>query len=230
MCGRYTRAILPADIEDDFQTIRGPTIMIPGPSWNVAPTQEAPIVGLSAGRRVVRVHRWGLVPSSAPRASAGRTINVRAESVATSPTTRAAFARRRCLVPATGFYEWLKADGHKLPHLLRPADQARFAFAGLWEAMRDEAGELRSFAVVTTTPNEVAARVHDRMPVILHRDAWDAWLDPASDPDTLRALLAPYPSECTEMWPVGPRVGSAANDDASLVERVESPVGPGLFR
>ncbi len=223
MCGRYTRDALPGDIEEAFWVIQGPTVW-PGPSWNVAPMQDAPIVGLAEGRRVARVHRWGLLPSWADPSASARAINARAETVARLPTFRAAFARRRCLIPATGFYEWQRVGKGKVPYLLHPTDQALFAFAGLWEARRQSDGSaLRTYAVITTEPNAVAARVHDRMPVILPRDAWDAWLDPATPAEELQALLVPYPAERTEAYAVDPRVGSPANNDPHLVE----PVRPG---
>lgn len=220
MCGRYSRDALPGDIEDAFQVVRGPTVMVPGPSWNVAPMQDAPIVGLANGERVLRVHRWGLVPSWAEPSTAARAINARAETVASKPTFRAAFAKRRCLVPATGFYEWQRAGKHKVPHLIHPTDQRLFAFAGLWEAKRTYAGELRTYAVITTEPNAVAARIHDRMPVILPRAAWDAWLDPATPAEALQALLVPYAAERTEAYAVDPRVGSPSNNDPHLIEPV----------
>ena len=134
MCGRYAQSVRTNGIEEIFEIAIGPSPEII-PSWNVAPMQPAAVVALdAAGHRAIRLHRWGLVPSWAwaDPAAAARAINARVETVVKLPTFRAAFARRRCLVPATGFYEWQKAGKHKVAHLIHPTDQAVFAFAGRW--------------------------------------------------------------------------------------------------
>ncbi|NIS35595.1 MAG: SOS response-associated peptidase, partial [Actinobacteria bacterium] len=147
------------------------------PSYNVAPTDEVYAVAEHEGTRQLGTFRWGLIPFWAKdRKIAARHINARAETVATKPAFRDSFASRRCIVPADGFYEWEKRDdGSKLPHFLFPSDREVFAFAGLWASWRDPETEARvvTCTILTTDPNEVAGRIHDRMPVVLPPEAWD---------------------------------------------------------
>lgn len=221
MCGRYAQAMSGDELAEEFQIIRGPTPPEVIPSWNVAPTQRAPVVGLSNGERAVRLHRWGLVPRWATDAKGGaRAINARADGVADRAMFRAAFAKRRCLVPATGFYEWQETDDGRVPQYVYPARSAAFAFAGLWEAWKPPAGgdALRSFTIVTTAPNELLRAIHDRMPVILPPSVWALWLDPDASPEALQALLASVPVTPMKVHAVSARVNSPANDDPSLIE------------
>lgn len=222
MCGRYAQAMSAEEIEEAFQVICGPTAPAVVPSWNVAPTQQAPVVGVSNGERVLRVYRWGLVPRWAKDPKVGaRAINARADTVAERPMFRAAFKARRCLVPATGFYEWHRTEDGKVPYYVHPARAAAFAFAGLWEAwVPPDGGEaLRTYAIVTVDPNELMAKIHDRMPVILPERAWKTWLDPAAAPEDLQALLAALPAAAMRAYPVSALVNSPANDGPELVER-----------
>ena len=149
-------------------------------------------------------------------------INAKAERIENRPAFREAFQRRRCLVPVDNFYEWKNIATGKQPYAIALADRDLMALAGLWENRRLPAGEwIRSFAIVTTTPNELCAQLHNRMPVVLKPEAWPTWLgeEPADEP-ALKALLAPFPSEDMTCWPVSARVGNVKNNDPSLIEPI----------
>jgi putative SOS response-associated peptidase YedK len=168
--------------------------------------------------------RWGLIPSWAKDAKLGaRMINARAETVADKPAFRSAVRRRRCLIPSDGFYEWRKLAGGKQPYLIRFTDGSPFAFAGLWERWHDPVGEaVDSCTIITTTPNEVVAELHDRMPVILPQRHHDEWLgSSAVDGDRLDHLLQPHPPAGMEAYPVSTRVNSPRNDDPECVRRID---------
>jgi len=212
MCGRYLLTS-PVDLlRQLFRFMERPNL---GPRYNIAPTQEVPIVRLTRegdGRELITA-RWGLVPYWADDLKIGnRLINARAETIERTPAFREAYQRRRCLVPADGFYEWRRAGKQKQPLLIRRRDQAPFAFAGLWERWRQPDGQiLRSCTIVTCPPNALVAEVHDRMPVILAATDHARWLDPAAGEG--RALLRPCPAEWLEAVAVSPRVNSPAHDD-----------------
>jgi putative SOS response-associated peptidase YedK len=195
------------------------------PSWNVAPTDPLPVVRYDAraSERTLDVMRWGLVPFWAREIKVGfSNINAKAEGIEGKPAFREAFQQRRCLVPVDNFYEWKKTATGKQPYAIALADRGLMALAGLWETWRSPAGErVRTFAIITTTPNELCAELHNRMPVVLSRAAWPTWLgeEPADAPQ-LKALLAPYPSEEMVAWPVNPRVGNVKNNDPSLIEPI----------
>jgi len=226
MCGR-------AKLEGDVSEIKiafrvppdYPTPNFP-PSWNVAPTDSLPIVRFNpkAGHRTLDLMRWGLIPYWSKDIKIGfSTINAMAETVDTKPVFREAFKRRRCLVPIEAFYEWKKlGPKEKQPYAITLADRGLMALAGLWETWRSPAQEtIRSFTIITTTPNELCAEVHNRMPVILSPETWAAWLaeEPAEEA-VLKMMLVPYPAERMTMWPVDKRVGNVKNNDASLIEPV----------
>lgn len=200
------------------------------PRYNVAPTQTSPIVRRSAaGGREIVLARWGLIPSWAKDPKIGySTINARADSVATKPVFRTAFKKRRCLVPVDGYYEWVAEGKKKLPILYEQPEHRLFALAGLWESWRGPAdtpasgpsreGAVESFTIVTTTPNELAGLVHDRMPVILDPVDYDAWLDPRlTDADDLEYLLRPYEGEL-QATDVDPIVNNVKNDTPQCVQ------------
>jgi putative SOS response-associated peptidase YedK len=165
--------------------------------------------------------RWGLIPYWAKDIKVGfANINAKAEGIDSKPAFRKAFERRRCLVPADNFYEWKKTATGKQPYALALADRGIMALAGVWENWHAPGGEwVRSFAIITTTPNDLCREIRNRMPVILKPEAWPAWLgeEPAGVPE-LRSLLAPYPAGEMICWPVSPRVGSVRNNDADLIE------------
>ncbi len=195
------------------------------PSWNVAPTDPLPVVRYDtrAGERSLDVMRWGLVPFWAKDIKVGfANINAKAEGIEGKPAFREAFQRRRCIVPVDNFYEWKKTATGKQPYAIALADRGLMALAGLWETWRSPAGErIRSFAIITTTPNELCAALHNRMPVVLKPTAWPAWLgEEPCDAPQLKALFARYPSEEMVAWPVSARVGNVQNNDPSLIEPI----------
>ena len=183
------------------------------PRYNIAPTQNAAIVIAADDGPRLQVARWGLIPSWAKDAATGSSlINARAETVATKPAFRSAFKRRRCLVLADGFFEWQKIGAGKQAMYLRKRDGVPFMFGGIWERWTPPDGpEVQSFSIVTVAPNELAARVHDRMPLILDESDFSAWLDPKTGPETLTALLRPCPAEGMEAYPVSSYVNSPRN-------------------
>jgi putative SOS response-associated peptidase YedK len=225
MCGRFLNKLPPAETARLFAT-KNVAPNYPA-RFNIAPTDPVLAVRFNpkTGQRSLDALRWGLVPHWAKDLSMGaRLINARAETLATTTAFRDAFQRRRCLIPASGFYEWQKDGKTRTPYAVLPADDPLFAFAGLWENWRDAAAGadapwIRSCSIVTGEPNALLAPIHDRMPVILPREAWPLWLGEApADAAALAALLRPYPAERMRVYPVAPRVNSVKNDDPSLIE------------
>jgi putative SOS response-associated peptidase YedK len=221
MCGRYVLTV-PGDLlASAFGLEEVPEL---APRYNIAPSQVVPIVRAGeSGRRELAFARWGLVPHWAKEAAIGnRLINARAEGLADKPSFRDSFKRRRCLIPADGFYEWQKVGSRKQPWLLRMKGGAPFAFAGLWSSWTepDTRESLETCAIVTTDPNELAAAVHDRMPVILSAPARETWLDAKSDRERLLPLLVPCTADAMEAYPVSTLVNNPANDDPGCVERI----------
>lgn len=198
------------------------------PRFNIAPTQDAPVVRLAedGDSRVMAMLRWGLVPGWAKDLSIGaKMINARAETVAEKPSFRGAFAKRRCLVPADGFYEWqatAKAKGQpKQPFLIVRADRKPFFMAGLWELWKGPDGPVESFTILTTDAHPSIAPIHHRMPVMLPADAYQIWLDTGSAPADLTALLRPFDAAPLAAVPISTRVNKVQNDDATLIEAVD---------
>lgn len=190
------------------------------PSYNVAPGQTVWGCLDDDGGRRLEPFSWGFVPPWArvPEFKS-RLINARSESAATKTVFRAAFQKRRCLVPADAFYEWKPMGSGKQPYCIAMTDREPFAIAGIWGTWVDVAGgQLRSCALLTTAANGVVSDLHERMPVILPESAWDRWLSPASDLDELQFLMRPFPDEGMQAWPVGRGVNSVANDSAALQE------------
>ena len=193
------------------------------PRYNVAPTQPIAIVRIAEGRRQFALERWGLIPPwvKDPRAFS-LLINARVESVNDKPAFRYAMRRRRCLVPADGFYEWKTEGRHKRPFAVRPRDRQPVAFAGLWESWMGPNGEeLETAAIVTTAANRELAPLHDRMPVVLPPDAFEAWLDCRNvDAETATALCVPARDGLLEAYAVSPAVNRADNDGPELIAPV----------
>jgi putative SOS response-associated peptidase YedK len=218
MCGRYTITVTPEVLRALFGYAEQPNFP---PRYNIAPTQPIPIVRLIDGKRHFALVRWGLLPSwvKDPKKFT-LLINARGESVCEKPAFRAAMKRRRCLIPADGFYEWQAGGVRKQPYFIHRKSGEPFAFAGLWETWTGPNGEeLETAAIVTTTANKTLAPIHDRMPVILAPDAFDLWLDAANvDPMTASALIAPAPENLLEAYPISTDVNRVANDNPKLLE------------
>jgi putative SOS response-associated peptidase YedK len=211
MCGRYTLAGTPPDrLRARFPL--GESVQI-ARRWNVAPGDDVLAVVMREGAATGALLRWGLVPHWADDPSVGfKMINARAETVAEKPAYREPFQRGRCLIVADGFYEWQR-EGARTPFHITRGGGEPFAFAGLRTSWRDPQGELlRSCAIVTTQANDAIAHIHPRMPVILDRDAEDAWLDPGTPPARLHELLRPLPVEQTRARPVSKAVNDARYD------------------
>ncbi len=219
MCGRFTLFADPAELMAAFPGFEIPADL--PPRYNIAPTQPVAVVP-NDGQRRVAFFRWGLVPSWARDLSIGnRLINARAETLAQKPAFRVAYRRRRCLVLANGFYEWRREAGRKVPMFIRLKSGAPFAFAGLWESWRGpDDQELLSCTIITTEPNALIAEIHDRMPAILPRQAYEPWLDPAEKrPGELQVWLKPYPASEMTAYPVSTLVNNPRNDTPACVER-----------
>jgi putative SOS response-associated peptidase YedK len=220
MCGRFTLTNPEADLAVQFNLPEVPPMT---PRYNIAPTQPVAAVRLAAENRVreMVLLRWGLVPFWAKDPKIGaRMINARSETVAEKPAFRAAFARRRCLVVADGFYEWQKQDGGKQPFYIRLCSGQPFAFAGLWEHWKAGDGSaVESCTLLTTEPNDLIRPLHNRMPVILHMEDYELWLDVNNqDKNVLQPLLQPFPSEAMEAYPVSRFVNRPQNDDLRCIE------------
>jgi putative SOS response-associated peptidase YedK len=223
MCGRFA-LIVDASVLADVFDVDPPREL--APRFNIAPTQTIAIVraGEEAPRECSMV-RWGLVPSWAKDAKMGaRMINARGETVAEKPSFRSAVKTRRCLIPADGFYEWVRTDSGKQPHFIRFADARPFAFAGLWERWhKGEGGPLDTCTIITTTPNELISDLHDRMPVILPQSLYDVWLNPAPmTPERLQEVLVPHPAEGMEAYPVSTYVNKPVNEGPNCIARIET--------
>lgn len=221
MCGRYAVTLPPEAMREAFAYREQPNFP---PRYNIAPTQPVPVVRLDEGRRQFILMRWGFIPGwvKDPK-TFPLVINVRSESAREKPSFRAAFMRRRCLMPADGFYEWHRlGEGRRQenrPYLFRKPDRGFFAFAALWETWHSQDGsEIDTVAIVTGPANGQMAAIHHRSPVIVPPEAFDAWLDPAAEPAGLQALLRPPPDELLEMVRLGPAVNKVANDGPEVQE------------
>jgi len=223
MCGRFASKITWQQLNGHYEIAASEQQAAPAdlkPLYNIAPTLTVPVIRLNReGRREIALLRWGLIPYWAKDAKIGvRTINARAETLATAPAFREAFRRRRCLVPATGFYEWKKLGAGKQPYFISLRDGSPVTFAGLWERWGKGETRIESFTIVTGEPNSLVATLHDRMPVILDPSDYNSWLKPGETMPP--ALLQPFPTQLMTVYPVSPRVNAVKNDDAALIEPV----------
>ncbi len=217
MCGRYN-LITDAEALIDFFEIEHSVLDEFGPRYNIAPSQDVPIVRDTGHGRELVLARWGLVPhwskEEKPRFS---TINARADTVADKPTYRDPFKRKRCLVPSTGFYEWRREDDQKIPHHIRLPDGTLFAFAGLWDHWDKEGAGFDSYSIIVTGANETMQPIHDRMPVILNPAQYNTWLNNKHfNRAQLESMLVPY-AGTMEAYPVSRYVNSPQHDDAGCV-------------
>ena len=222
MCGRYSLHTHPEVIALYFKLGLMPDIT---PRYNIAPSTKVLIVRHDPGEgRVADLYRWGLIPGWAKDPAIGNKLaNARGETVAEKPSFRSAFKRGRCLIPASGFYEWKTVAGRKQPYYVRPAGADLFAFAGLTERWNGPDGPVYSCAIITTDANALMRDIHDRMPVILAPEDHTAWLDPANQAIAkLKELLKPCPARMMAAHPVSTRVNTPRNDEPALVEPLES--------
>jgi len=202
------------------------------PRYNIAPTQAVPVIRQHPKEpiRQLSMMKWGLIPNWAKNASGtASTINARSETAATKPAFRDPLRLRRCLIPADGFYEWKRTGTSKQPFCFEVREGELFAFAGLWDGWKDPSGNwVKTCSILTTTPNTVAASVHDRMPVILYPGSYDLWLDPGmQNVAAISELLKPYDARPMRRYPVSTRLNHVANDDEECSRGVERE--PDLF-
>ncbi|HJU81245.1 MAG TPA: SOS response-associated peptidase [Acidimicrobiia bacterium] len=215
MCGRFS---LSGDI-DFYADYFGASAVVEGlpPSWNVAPTDQVYVVAEREGKRVLETMKWGLVPHWA-KSTKSIQINARSETVATTPAFRDSFARKRCLIPADGFYEWESPEKGRIPHWIHRADGFPVGFAGIWSTRRDDNGEwTRTCSILTTKGRGVVASLHDRMPIALPSESWTTWLDRSlTDAEEASRSLKPIDDDLWMEREVSSRVNSVRNNDARL--------------
>jgi putative SOS response-associated peptidase YedK len=225
VCGRYNIVTDAQALYDAFQ-VEVELADARLARYNVAPATEQLVILNEGGHRVARWHHWGLIPHWAKDAAiAYKTINARGESAAAKPAYRTALRRRRCLVPATGFYEWKALADAKQPYLIRFSGGELFAFAGLWESWAGPEGEVRSFTIITTAPNALLTRIYHRMPAIIPRAQYARWLSPElQDPAQIQTMIASYPDGALQAVPIGRRINNARNQGAELIEPVGAPL------
>ena len=221
MCGRFVLAVDPADLEASFVGIELPPAGAIQPRYNIAPTQPVAVITNSAERKL-EFFNWGLIPSWAKDPKIGnRMINARAETLAEKPSFRAAYKRRRCLIPTNGFYEWQRHHDSKTktPMFISLTSGKPFAFAGLWESWHSsESDHVLSCTIITTTPNELMEPIHNRMPVILSAEAYDVWLAPGEQSGAkMQSLLAPYPATEMQAYAISTFVNSPSNDSPECI-------------
>lgn len=220
MCGRFAQRSDPKRLAKEFKVAEVPQVEA---RYNIAPTQEILAVRELADGREMAFFKWGLVPSWAKDLSVGaRLINARSETVEEKPSFREAFKKRRCIIPADGFYEWQRTGGRKQPFFFRMRDEHPFGFAGLWERWEGKDGQaINSCTILTTGANEVLRPVHDRMPVILHADEYEMWLDTdVRKLDLIKEMLRPYPAEELTSYPVSTAINSPRSQGAELIEQM----------
>ena len=219
MCGRFTQQRPASELAEIFGA--EPLVDDPGGHYNVAPTDDALVVVQRDERRGLTAYRWGLIPHWATEARVGsKMINARAETITSSPAFRDAFVRKRCLVPVDSFYEWKREGTVRQPYRIVRRDGRPLALAGLWAGWKDPAADVvrRTFTIVTTTPNEAIAGLHDRMPVIVAEEAWARWLDPApADPGELLGLLVPSEEVDLDVYAVVRDVNDVRRDGPELI-------------
>lgn len=221
MCGRFFRhGASWADYRTWLNLVPPPGTEPPAPAYNAAPGSYQPIIRQTRdGTAELAPALWGLVPSwwNKPlKEKTFATFNAKAETIAEKPVFRGAFRHHRCLVPASGYYEWAGRKGAKTPFAIGLRNRRHFCFAGLYDVAHIDGSELHSFTILTTTPNDATAGLHDRMPVILHTGDYGRWLD--TDNRRFDDLFMPFPSADMHAWPIGPDVGNVRNNYSGLIE------------
>ena len=224
MCGRYRLSRRKQLIEEYFASVSGEEDW--NPRYNIAPTQPVPIVRQNPKEpvRELSLARWGLIPSWAKDSSVAATmINARSETASSKPAFREPLKFRRCLIPADGFYEWRRTSTGKQPFCFEVNEGELFAFAGLWDGWQDTSGQwIKTCSILTTTPNAVTSAIHDRMPLILHPDFYDLWLDPGmTNVQVIAEFLKPLDARLMRSYPVGTRINHVTNDDEQCSAPVE---------
>ena len=224
MCGRYRLSRRKRIIEEHFDC--GSDEPDWAPRYNIAPTQPVPVIRQHPKEpvRELSLMRWGLIPSwSKDSSAAARMINARAETAATKPAFSDALKSHRCLIPADGFYEWVRMEKTKQPYCFEINNGELFAFAGLWDRWKDPNGQwVKSCSILTTTPNAVTAAVHDRMPAILDPHSYELWLNPGmTNVAAASELLKPFDARLMRCYPVNTRINHVANDDEECSAPVE---------
>lgn len=219
MCGRFTIAKEAEDIAARFDAQLASAF---NKVYNAAPSQNLPVV-TNTQTGVINFYRWGLIPFWAKDISIGnRLINARAETVGEKPSFRNLIKNKRCLVISDGFYEWKKTAGLKQPYRITLKEEELYAYAGLWDIWKAPDGNLiNSFTIITTEANELISELHDRMPVILHKEDEDRWLNDKEVLSQITTLLKPYPPNLMKMYPVSKLVNSTANNTPELLDAVE---------
>ena len=219
MCGRFTQRQPVAKLKKEFGVEEVPEVEA---RYNIAPTQSILGVRQTLDSREMSFLKWGLIPSWAKDSSIGaKLINARSETVTEKPSFREAFKRRRCIIPADGFYEWQRTEGRKQPFFFHMHDDRPFGFAGLWDRWQSPEGEvIESCTILTTEANEVLMPVHDRMPMILHPETYELWLDDDLRKVSLREeLLRPFPAREMASYPISTSINSPRNQGEVLIER-----------
>ncbi len=223
MCGRYTLIESDEDLEAWFEAVIKEIEEV-GPNYNVAPTHNMPVVGQNReGQRTIQQFRWGLLPFWAKEKKVGYSmINARAESVDTKKSFKRSFERYRCLIPASGFYEWKGQKGNKTPYYIHPTHEPMFAFAGIYNVWESPEGEkIPTYSIITTDANEKMSDLHDRMPVMLLKEEWDEWLNPENhNTKALKQLLTPFPDDAIDFYQVDKAVNNVRNNSEELLEKV----------
>jgi putative SOS response-associated peptidase YedK len=224
MCGRYRLSRRKQLVEEYFDCSSDESDW--SPRYNIAPTQLIPVIRQNPKEpvRELSLLRWGLMPSWAKDPSvAAKMINARSETASTKPAFRESLKSRRCLIPTDGFYEWVRTGKAKQPFCFEVNEGRLFAFAGIWDRWKDPTGNwIKTFSILTTTPNAVTSAVHDRMPVILDPDSYDLWLDPGmQNVAAISELLKPYDARLMRSYPISSRINHVANDDEECSRPVE---------
>lgn len=226
MCGRFQLSVKGRHISERFNVELFDEFY--KPNYNLAPSQKLPVITNEEPEKVSFL-KWGLIPFWAKDPKIGyKLINTRAETISDKPSFKNAFRKRRCLIPANGFYEW-KKDANKTPYRIFLKSEELFAMAGIWETWKDGEGKpIHTFSIITTEPNHLMQGIHNRMPAILPREFEHAWLK-ENDEFTLKSLLKPFDDELMDCYPISKRVNSPANNDSEIAEAVDNEQQETLF-